>query len=84
MNVQNIATPVIIVTSHASFEDIGGLTLTTIDELDALLHEHFPKNYRGTIRIDQQSQSWRHEIIKKVGDILAYATSENASGRRPR
>ncbi len=67
---RSIRTPVIVVTSHGMFHDGSDSGMVTFGELEALLIEGFSQNFRGLVRVDQNSQEWQNELKKLVGEAL--------------
>lgn len=64
------STPIIVATQHSSFSNPNMDGVDTIEELDALLADVFPRNYRTTIEIDLSEDAWKAALRDAVIAIL--------------
>jgi CheY-like chemotaxis protein len=70
MSAKQLNFPVIVATQHDYFSQGGWINISSIDELDALLSEAFPNQYRSTVHVDLASSDWHHELMKAMRRIL--------------
>jgi CheY-like chemotaxis protein len=70
MSSKEISFPVIVATQHGHFSQPGYLSISSIEELDEVLTNSFPRIYRGVVSVDLASESWHHDFIVKVRSAL--------------
>lgn len=66
MGRRRIDTPVIVATQHTSFSNIEVPDINSIAELDQLLRDLFPENYRTTVEVDLSEEGWKTELQKQI------------------
>ncbi|SPP98327.1 response regulator [Bradyrhizobium vignae] len=70
MSAKRLHYPVIVATQHEVFSQGGGVSISSIEDLDRNLKKAFPVQYRGIVQVDLASSNWHLELIKTMRRVI--------------